>query len=205
MAYAFADILSWECHERYLQQLTGHLRQDPPPNYLRTTLPQILKADRQVFLRMIRTGIDLKRLPDGTLQMDRSIFTALESYEVGFQLLPLPKTGQKSEGGSSGPANGAPNGKGNHWEPHRAHPYKDKGHANRKGKGKSGKSVLPKFQLGKDNGGTDTHNRRLCSKYQLNKCKDAADGAECPKGWHLCARRGCHAPHAEQNHDAKKK
>ena len=28
VALAFADILSWECHERYLQQLTSHLRQD---------------------------------------------------------------------------------------------------------------------------------------------------------------------------------
>ena len=205
VAYAFADILSWECHERYLQQLTSHLRQDPPPNYLRTTLPQILKADRQVFLHMLRNGVDLKRRADGTLQMDRSIFTALESYEVGFHLLPLPKTGQRNDNSSGNqPATAAP-GKGIQWESYRPHPYKGKGQPGRKGKGKGGKSVLPKFLVGRDNVGTDTHSRRLCFNYQINKCNEAADGAECARGWHLCARRGCHAPHAEQNHDSKKK
>ena len=44
-----AMVLSWESHERYLQQLTSHLRADPLQNYLRPTLQQVLKADRQVF------------------------------------------------------------------------------------------------------------------------------------------------------------
>jgi hypothetical protein len=44
----------------------------------------------------------------------------------------------------------------------------------------------------------DAHNRRLCFNYQINKCSDAAEGAECLRGWHLCARKGCHAPHPEQ-------
>ena len=46
VAMAFADMLTWDSHERYLQQLTGHLRMDPPQNYMRPTLQQILKADR---------------------------------------------------------------------------------------------------------------------------------------------------------------
>ena len=32
VAMDFADILSWESHERYLQQLTSHLCMDPPQN-----------------------------------------------------------------------------------------------------------------------------------------------------------------------------
>ena len=206
VALAFADILSWECHERYLQQLTSHLRQDPPANYLRPSLPQVLKADRQVFLNLIRAGTELKRRPDATLPMDTAIFTALESYEVGFHLLPLPKAAQKVEQGpqqQNAPSTGAAKGQ---WQSYRPHPYKGKGsfHGG-KGKAKGGKSLLPKFLLGRDNAGTDTHGRRLCFNYQLNKCTEAADGAECSKGWHLCARRGCHAPHPEQNHDSKKK
>jgi hypothetical protein len=46
---------------------------------MRPTLPQVLKADRQVFLYMIRTGVELKRCADGTLGMDTAIFTALQS------------------------------------------------------------------------------------------------------------------------------
>lgn len=51
-----------------------------------------MTADRQTFLHMIRTGIDLKRSARQFLaEMDAKIFEALRSYEVGFHLLPLPK------------------------------------------------------------------------------------------------------------------
>ena len=81
-----------------------------------------MKADRQVFLHMIRSGesgVDLKRLADG-LQMDKSIFSALESCEVGFHLLPLPKVGQKADAGSTGVSAASPSGaKGDDWESYR--------------------------------------------------------------------------------------
>ena len=66
---AFADMISWECHERYLQQLTSHLL-DPPQNYTRPTLQQVFKADRQVFMYLIRVGAQLKKLLDNTLDLD---------------------------------------------------------------------------------------------------------------------------------------
>ena len=97
IAMCFADMISWEAHERYLQQLTSHLRADPPQNYLRPTLQQVLKADRQVFLYLVRIGVDLKRLPNNTLDLDTKIFEALHSYEVGFHVLPLPKTAVRTD------------------------------------------------------------------------------------------------------------
>ena len=56
-----------------------------------------------------------------------------------------------------------------------------------KGKTKGGKGVLPKFLLGRD-----------------NTNMDASDGGECPRGWHLCCRNNCFAPHPEKDHDKKK-
>lgn len=206
VAMDFADILSWESHERYLQQLTSHLRMDPPQNYSRPTLQQILKADRQVFMYMIRVGVQLKRLPNNTLDMDTKLFEALQSYEVGFHLLPLPKSTGRADPPVQGyHGSGAPSGaKGNTWQ-QRSHPYKGKGHqGGGKGKNKGGKGVLPKFLLGRDNTNMDTHGRRLCFNFQVGKCTDAADGAECTKGWHLCCRKGCFAPHPEKDHDKKK-
>ena len=202
----FADLISWECHERYLQQLTGHLRSEPPPNYMRPTLPQILKADRQVFLYLIRAGVDLKRQPDNSLLLDSMIFTALQSYEVGFHLLPLPKTGSKPDGPAATGQGTTYDGKGKSsgWRD-RPGPYKGKGGgSNPKGKNK-GKSVMPKFLLGRDNTNMDMHGRRLCFNYQTGKCTEAPDGGECPRGWHLCCRRNCYAPHPERDHDKKKK
>ena len=206
VAMSFADLITWETHERYLQQLTSHLRAEPPPNYMRPTLPQVLKADRQVFLHLIRLGVDLKRQPDNTLQLDTMIFTALQSYEVGFHLLPLPKTGTKSDA-PSGPQTSSTyesKGKGSPWRD-RAGPYKGKHGGGQKGKSKGGKAVLPKFLLGRDNTNMDAHGRRLCFNFQVGKCADAPDGGECPRGWHLCCRRNCYAPHAERDHDKKGK
>ena len=206
VAMTFADLISWECHERYLQQLTGHLRSEPPPNYMRPTLPQVLKADRQVFLYLIRAGVDLKRQPDDSLLLDSMIFTALQSYEVGFHLLPLPKTGSKPDGPAATGQGTSYDGKGKSsgWRD-RPGPYKGKGGgSNPKGKNK-GKSVMPKFLLGRDNTNMDMHGRRLCFNYQTGKCTEAPDGGECPRGWHLCCRRNCYAPHPERDHDTKKK
>ena len=203
VAMSFADMISWESHERYLQQLTSHLRLDPPQNYSRPTLQQVLKADQQVFLYLIRVGAQLKRLPDNTLDLDVKLLEALQSYEVGFHLLPLPKPAQ----GHGQPSQGAGNtlhGKGTSWQSFRSQPYKGKGKsAGSKGKSKGGKGVLPKFLLGRDNTNMDTHGRRLCFNFQTGKCSDAPAGGECARGWHLCCRNNCFAPHAEKDHDKK--
>ena len=91
VALAFVDTLSWNVHERYLQALFSHLRTEPPERYVKPTLQQLLKADRQVFLTMIRKDVKVRRQDDDTLAMDTEIMLALQSYEVGFHLMPLPK------------------------------------------------------------------------------------------------------------------
>ena len=40
---------------------------------------------------MIRKDVNVRRRPDDTLEMDTEIMDALQSYEVGFHLMPLPK------------------------------------------------------------------------------------------------------------------
>ena len=202
VAMTFADMISWENHERYLQQLTSHLRMDAPQNYTRPTLQQVLKADRQVFMYLIRVGAQLKRLPDNTLDLDAKLQEALQSYEVGFHLLPLPKAAPRTEG--PGPQHQpAGNVYGNKGQ-YRPQPYKGKGgKTGGKSKSKGGKSVMPKFLLGRDNTNMDTHGRRLCFNFQQGKCSDAPAGGECQRGWHLCCRNNCPAPHAEKDHDKK--
>lgn len=182
IALCFADILSWEKHE---QQLTGHLRQEPPPNYTRPSLPQVLKADRQVFLFLILAGIDLKRKPDGALEMDTQIFTALQSYEVGFHLLPMPKASGKAEVQQPSQSTPAPpqqwnSGKGGFqssrcWQPYKG---KGKGSGSSKGQGRKrmGQGLLPRPLLGRDNTSADAHGRRLCFDFQLGKCSAVAEG-----------------------------
>ena len=199
LALAFADIISWEAHERYLQMLFSHLRIEPPASYHKPTIQQVLQADRQVFVTLIREGAKVRRLPDNTLEMDSKIIHALQSYEVGFHLMPLPKPNPavaKPVKQDQSPAGKAPFTSTSSSSHDRAGPYRPKG----KGKSK-GKAVLPKALLGRDNTGVDGHGRRLCFNFNLGRCDKVAAGASCDNGYHLCARRGCHAPHAELHHD----
>jgi hypothetical protein len=40
----------------------------------------------------------------------------------------------------------------------------------------------------------------LCFNYNLRGCPNAAAGARCPRGWHLCAEPGCQKPHPLTEH-----
>ena len=81
---ACVDMLTWECHERYLQKLFQHLRNEPPEGFVKPTVQQLLRADRQVFLRVIQKYAKVRRTALNTLEKDRGICDALTSYEVGF-------------------------------------------------------------------------------------------------------------------------
>ena len=203
IAMAFCDMLTWEQHERYLQSLFGHLRSEPPEGYVRPSLQQILRADREVFLTMIRRDVNVRRGADDVLQMDDEIINALRSYDVGFHLMPLPKPKASdssqpkstSYGPSPAPAQGAP----------RATPYgKGAQNCKQKGKGKKQVNILPKELQNRGCLGQDEHGRRLCFNFNLGKCSEAASGAQCPRGWHLCMKKGCHAPHSVLEHEKSK-
>ncbi len=77
VAMACVDIISGQVHERYLQKLFSHLRSDPPENFMHVTIQQVMRADRQVFMFMIKEDVSLRRLPGNTLQMDTLIMEAL--------------------------------------------------------------------------------------------------------------------------------
>ena len=126
-------IISWEVHERYLQILFSHLRVDPPENFMKVTIQQVMRADRQVFMFMIKEDVGLRRLPDNTLQMDTMIMEA-------FHLVPLPKAAAPVV---KAPRDGAWNSDQDHLTPGVAPYHKGKGKG-KKGKGKKQINILPK-------------------------------------------------------------
>ena len=206
IALAFTDSLSWEVHERYLQRIFQHMRNESPEGYAETSLKQVLRADREVFTRMVQRDVSMRRAPDNTLPMDAAIMDAAASYEVGFHLMPLPKKVEKPQAASAPSAPSAPAAPG--WQTgqrHRPQPYgKGKG---KKGKGKAYKTanMVPKELQGRDNVSVDPHGRRLCFDFNLGRCNKVPHGGECDRGYHLCMRKGCHAPHPESEHPAKDK
>ena len=205
IALAFADVVSWESREAYLMALFANLQKSPPQNYVKPTLQQVLRADRAVFTKLIQDGTPVRRAADGTLPLDTALIAALNHPDAAYHLMPLPKPA------SAPPKADPPKNEfryNDQWDNHRYSTWERTSFHKRKGKGKGkGKSrdrynVLPKALQGRDNVSTDQHNRRLCFAFQFNRCDKAAHGAQCPNGWHLCTRRGCHAPHPEQEHDA---
>ena len=196
VAYAFADVISWECHERYLQCLFERLREEVPTGYVKTSLQQVLKADRTAFVSLIRDNVPVRRGPDNILQCDGALMAAFKSYEVGFHLLPLPKPHEAPRAKQSADPKSYQSSRPS-FDPY---PSKGKGKSKKGGKGKN---LLPKSLHGADNVSMDPHQRRLCFNYNLGSCNDAPPGAQCSKGWHLCTRRGCHAPHAQCDHDVQ--
>ena len=130
----------------------------------------------------------------------------MESYEVAFNLVPLPKASAPSSSKveSKEPKSYyQPDGQTdkNNW---RSKPYQNQ---SSKGNGKSrkGKSQMPpKAFQGRDCASTDPHGRRLCFGCNLGSCSAVADGASCKNGWHLCMHSNCHAPHREKDHDGQR-
>ena len=102
----------------------------------------------------IKENVNLRRLPDNTLQMDTVIVQALRSYEVSFSF----GASSQDSGACGEDTIVAPYGKG-------------KG---KKGKGKKQINVLPKALQHIDNVGQDDHGRRLCFYFNLGKCDQAA-------------------------------
>eukprot|EP00435_Cladocopium_sp_Y103_P009944 s3673_g2.t1 len=142
VAFAFCDMMSWESHERYLQILFGHLRSEAPEGYSKPTLQQLLKADREVFLVLIREDVNVRRRPDDVLTLDSEIMTALQSYEVGFNMMLLPK--QKPQEPKGTPVFYGPQPQGSNWTPTRTTPYAKGAGKGKKGKNKKVSNILPK-------------------------------------------------------------
>lgn len=181
IALAFADLLSWQVHERYLSVLFNHLRRDVPSGFNKVSLQQVLRADRAAWTKLIESSHPIRRDATGELPLDTALIQSLESYEVGFNVVPLPKA----------PSLPPKNDSWDQWKGHRNQwndrwrPYDD--HRGKgKGKSKDKNRMLPKAFRGRDCVSTDPHGRRLCFAYNLGSCSAATDGASCPRGYHLC-------------------
>ncbi|CAL1133476.1 unnamed protein product [Cladocopium goreaui] len=89
IALVFADLITHENYTRYITTLFGHLHRDPPVGYARTSVSQIVAADRTVWQMLLEEGIQPKRDEMGTLALDSKLMESLQSYRVSFALLPL--------------------------------------------------------------------------------------------------------------------
>ena len=146
---------------------------------------------------LLGEGIQPKRDEMGTLALDSKLMESLQSYRVSFALLPLTakKDNTPSPSKTTKPAANQ-GGKGANL--HVQKPWlKAKGGK----KGGKGKVRVPNhiFKLG----GTASNpsGEAICFGFNSSSgCSEAADGAKCRRGLHICAK--CYGMHGIQKHES---
>ena len=197
LALDMVGVASFSIVEAYNRFLMSHLRDTPPPGYNKVTIHQILKADREGWLRLAEKATDgIKKNAVGTSPLD-ALFPALESDpKVAFHLLPLPGGLSSSAKAASAPSQPAVNQtpKGGNQN---NNPGKGKGKGKRKWKAPKN---MPAELQGKQSQMKD--GTPLCWNFNLKHgCKSGLGaGAKCDRGMHLCMVPGCQKSHPLHEH-----
>ena len=200
LALEFANLISWPVHERYVSYLFHQFTQEPPPGFSKITIAQILRADREAFNQASETCPHIRSHGDGTRPLDDVFRNIFQMHQVSFHLLPTVASKKIEK---------EPNKY--HWAPYGGHDDSP-GYLKGKGKGKKGKQKggkgkqkgasyrqwEPPVPMALREGGgvaNDPSGQAICFGYNMGVCKDAPDGAECPKGRHVCCKKGCFQLH----------
>ena len=83
-----AGICTYMQHERYLLKLFSHMAREPPPGCQRTSVQQLVAADKAVWTRLVEDDIQPKRASNGSYPVGDALVPALESYDITIHLLP---------------------------------------------------------------------------------------------------------------------
>ena len=181
-----AGILTYEHHEALTEKLFQARLAAPPPNYSKVTMAQVESADRKFFTLMgERTRAGIKAGAAGR-PCDLSFNECLECSEFLTMLQPRPYAVANPD---------------NSWKWRKLddeRPAKGKGRKGKEAKGKSkGKSSqsdfarVPQALLALGCVGMHPQTKqRFCYNFNLKTCSEA----NCTRGAHVCAVKGCHQP-----------
>ena len=204
LAIEMAGMGTFEVHESYARALLEHLHRPPPPRFDAPGIDAVLRADRELWIRIAEeVGSDFVG-PGKASVVDDAVQKWQHSMQVAFFLVPVPKLEK--------PEKQPPK---RTWEQVTAAPFSDKG-AKGKHKGKfmsqawqTGKSGKGKNKTGKDRQtsvpaalkGLDPNfqGQPVCFNYSLpHGCQeqtwDTDLGTACRRGLHLCMK--CHGTHS---------
>ncbi|CAE7942727.1 unnamed protein product, partial [Symbiodinium necroappetens] len=101
VAYHFAQLISWDVHERYIDTLFKYVTRPAQPGYRKVSLRQVLRADKLAFAKLAEQGEDIRADVNGKLPLDIAMQSVLQEYELLVALLPLPETEGKGKKGKS--------------------------------------------------------------------------------------------------------
>ena len=145
---------------------------------------------------LLEEGVQPKRNDAGELALDTKLSSTLESYRVSFSLLPLIAKKDSSGGSPKKPKTQQPFSSGKGSPGNTQKPWlKQKGGK----KGGKSKQRVPShiFKLGGT--ASNPEGEPICFGYNSESgCAEAADGAKCRRGLHICSK--CYASHSILHH-----
>ena len=205
LAIEMAGLGTFEVHEAYARSLLEHLHRPPPVKFEAPGIDAVLRADRELWIRVAEeVGSDFAG-PGKTAAVDDAIQKWRHSMQVAFFLVPVPKPDK--------PEKQPPK---RTWEQTAPAPWGEKGPKG-KHKGKfmsqawqTGRTGKGKSKTGKDKQQTNVpaalkgldpnfQGQPICFNHSLpHGCQEQTweteHGPSCRRGLHICMK--CHGSHS---------
>ena len=184
LAFDLIGLATYTNVHRWHTRMFALMEQAPAPGFQRVSQAQLLRADRQAFVRMgEQVNGALKPKADGTKPLD-AIFDALPTdVSVSYFLLPMPSQSKPVK--EDPPKKGDP--KKTHDPPNPKNPKKVK-------KGNKTRDPMPKALQGMAS--RTKCGQPICYSYNLGKCHL---GSKCSRQ-HVCCVPGCEGSHPHLEH-----
>lgn len=195
LAFDLMSAASFNAMEGWHRFLFSHLEHQPVSGYSQVSAEQIMKADKQAWIRLAEIMTTLKKDLNGKMPLDEELKNLRTDPQVVFLLLPLPA--HKSSVG--GQRQQQPQHK-RQTSPHAESPQRfKKRKGGGKGKGKKGTPNMPEEIRGMKS--NTSSGERICWNYNLTsqKCQFAKPGQSCKRGRHVCMK--CEGNHPQFEHE----
>ena len=203
LAFDLVGLIDFHVFQEWSSRLFQLMRQPAPPGFKQPTLVQLLRTDRQCFVRMQELARDgIKPRPDGTRPLDAILGNMHNDSSVMFYMLPTQQAQRERSRSPNRKKKQWENDKGNKewkkqsWYSQQEDPKKGKYKGQQWNSGK-----LPIALKGCASATPD--GKRICFSFNISTCDKAQPGGSCDKGAHVCATKGCFGNHP--HHSCTKK
>ena len=193
LAMDLTGLATYEVSKGWLDRMFAIYSQSPAPGFQKVSQAQMLRADRQAFIRLGENfSGSLKVAPMAGKPLDPLIEKLETDVSVTYFMLPV-----SSHSGASASADSSKSGKRKPEVAATDKPQPNKFQKGSKGKGKSkGKKREPVPQSLKGMHSRTPQGDQICFGYNLGTCKL---GTACPRK-HVCAVPGCYKNHPQGEH-----
>ena len=217
LALEIANVCDFNVHELWVGVMFDAMLATVPPGYAKVSWNQLHQADQEVWKQIGPPCPNGLRWGPGTVPpFEAALKRVIYEPSVRLLMMPLPAA-QSRGGGNNNNTNGNNNGQAQQTqglsrkqrrreaqrrnnEHSQAPPSKAQRTDSHKGQGKGKGKESFNFRALDGKCKTTSAGEPICFNFNLRGCPNAAAGARCPRGWHVCAEPGCQKAHPMSSH-----